>query len=45
MRRSLSMQVKYCTKIFASWLRQNGKIETEIVDLLQGRSLLIVCWV
>jgi intergrase/recombinase len=36
MRRSLDMQLKYCRKIFASYLRQSG-IETEIVDLLQGR--------
>jgi intergrase/recombinase len=33
----LSMQLKYCRKIFASYLRQNGGIEAEIVDLLQGR--------
>jgi intergrase/recombinase len=36
MRRSLNMQLKYCRKIFASYLRQSG-IESEIVDLLQGR--------
>jgi intergrase/recombinase len=36
MRRSLDMQLKYCRKIFASYLRQSG-IESEIVDLLQGR--------
>jgi intergrase/recombinase len=35
-RRSLDMQLKYCRKIFASYLRQSG-IETEIIDLLQGR--------
>ena len=35
--RCLSMQLKYCRKIFASWLRQSGGIEAEIVDLLQGR--------
>jgi intergrase/recombinase len=34
--RSLDMQLKYCRKIFASYLRQSG-IESEIVDLLQGR--------
>ena len=34
--RKLSMQMKYCRKIYASYLRQNG-IEAEIVDLLQGR--------
>jgi intergrase/recombinase len=31
------MQMKYCRKIYASYLRQNGGIESEIVDLLQGR--------
>lgn len=36
MRRSLDMQLKYCRKIFASYLRQSG-VESEIVDLLQGR--------
>jgi intergrase/recombinase len=30
------MQLKYCRKIFASYLRQSG-IESEIVDILQGR--------
>ncbi len=35
-RKSLDMQLKYCRKIFASYLRQAG-IESEIVDLLQGR--------
>jgi intergrase/recombinase len=34
--RSLDMQLKYCRKIYASYLRQNG-IESEVVDLLQGR--------
>jgi hypothetical protein len=36
-RRNLRMKLKYCRKIHASWLRQNGHIEAEIVDLLQGR--------
>jgi hypothetical protein len=27
----------YCRKIFGSWLRQNGGIASETVDLLQGR--------
>jgi hypothetical protein len=35
--RCLSMQLKYCRKIYASWLRQQGGLESEIVDLLQGR--------
>lgn len=36
MRRSLSMRIKYCRKIYARWLRQPG-IELEIIDLLSGR--------
>jgi intergrase/recombinase len=36
MRRSLSMRIKYCRKIYASWLRQSG-IEPEIIDMLSGR--------
>jgi intergrase/recombinase len=36
MRRSLSMRIKYCRKIYASWLRQSG-IEPEIIDMLRGR--------
>jgi intergrase/recombinase len=35
--RNLSMQMKYCRKIYASYLRQSAGIESEIVDLLQGR--------
>jgi intergrase/recombinase len=31
------MQMKYCRKIFASYLRQSAGVESEIVDLLQGR--------
>jgi intergrase/recombinase len=34
--RSLDMQLKYCRKIYASYLRHKG-IESEVVDLLQGR--------
>ncbi len=30
------MLMKYCRKIFATWLRQHG-IEREDIDLLQGR--------
>ena len=30
------MNMHFCRKIYASWLRQSG-IESEIVDLLQGR--------
>jgi hypothetical protein len=36
MRRKLSMQIKYCRKIYASWLKQYG-IDTEIINMLQGR--------
>ncbi|HEX6280589.1 MAG TPA: integrase [Nitrososphaera sp.] len=32
----LSMQIKYCRKIFASYLKQHG-IDTEIINMLQGR--------
>jgi intergrase/recombinase len=30
------MDMRYCRKVFASWLRKEG-IQPEIVDLLQGR--------
>ena len=36
-RRSLSMRIKYCRKIYSSWLRQSGGIESEIIDMLSGR--------
>ena len=36
MSRCLSMRIKYCRKIHASYLRQSG-IEPEIVNMLQGR--------
>jgi intergrase/recombinase len=35
-RRKTPMQMKYCRKIFGTWLRQNG-IESEFIDVLQGR--------
>ena len=35
--RSLDMQMKYCRKIFASYLRQSAGIPSETVDLLSGR--------
>jgi len=35
-RRSLSMNMRFTRKLFASWLRKEG-IAPEIVDLLQGR--------
>lgn len=34
--RCLSMQLKYCRKIYASFLRQQG-VQPEIIDMLQGR--------
>jgi intergrase/recombinase len=34
--KNLSMNMYYCRKIFATYLRDNG-IESEIIDLLQGR--------
>jgi intergrase/recombinase len=34
--RQLSMQLKYCRKIYASFLRQQG-VQPEIIDMLQGR--------
>ncbi len=36
MRRSLSMRIKYCRNIYASWLRQSD-IQPEIIDMLSGR--------
>jgi intergrase/recombinase len=35
-KRSLKMDMRYCRKLFASWLRHSG-IQPEIIDLLQGR--------
>jgi intergrase/recombinase len=32
----LSMQLKYCRKIYTSFLRQQG-VQPEIIDMLQGR--------
>ena len=34
--RNIAMDMSYCRKLFASWLRQSG-IQPEIIDLLQGR--------
>jgi intergrase/recombinase len=34
--RSLSMRIKYCRKIYATFLRQSG-IESEIIDMLSVR--------
>jgi intergrase/recombinase len=36
MHRSLSMRLKYCRKIFASWLHKYG-ISDSLIDMLQGR--------
>jgi hypothetical protein len=35
-RKNISMNMNYCRKIFATFMRNNG-IEQEIIDLLQGR--------
>jgi intergrase/recombinase len=35
-RKNISMNMNYCRKIFATFMRNNG-IEHEIIDLLQGR--------
>jgi hypothetical protein len=35
-RRGIRCDMRYCRKVFASWLRKEG-IQPEIVDLLQGR--------
>jgi intergrase/recombinase len=35
--KKLKMNMHYCRKIFSSYLRQYGGIESEIIDLLQGR--------
>jgi hypothetical protein len=36
-RKSLSMNMAYCRKVFATYLRSNG-VEQETIDLLQGRT-------
>jgi intergrase/recombinase len=35
-RRSLNMKIKYCRKIYASWLHKSG-ISSDLIDMLQGR--------
>ncbi|MBA2268597.1 MAG: hypothetical protein H0W19_09720 [Nitrosopumilus sp.] len=35
-RKSIDMNMYYCRKVFATYLRNKG-IESEIIDLLQGR--------
>jgi intergrase/recombinase len=35
-RKNISMNMNYCRKIFATFMRNNG-VQSEIVDLLQGR--------
>jgi intergrase/recombinase len=35
-RRSLSMKIKYCRKIYASWLHRCGE-SSDLIDMLQGR--------
>ena len=29
--------MRYCRKLFASWLRLHGGVQPEVVDMLQGR--------
>jgi intergrase/recombinase len=36
-RQNIDMHMSYCRKVFATYLRKNG-IETELIDLLQGRT-------
>ena len=36
MHRKLSMRLKYCRKIYASWLHKSG-ISESLIDMLQGR--------
>ncbi|HEX9678810.1 integrase [Nitrososphaera sp.] len=36
-RRKIPMPMRYCRKVFATYLRQHG-VETEFIDLLQGRT-------
>ncbi len=36
-RKGISMEMHLCRKIFGSWLRQSGGIESETVDMLSGR--------
>ena len=36
-RRKVPMPMRYCRKVFATYLRQHG-VETEFIDLLQGRT-------
>jgi intergrase/recombinase len=35
-RKNIAMNMNYCRKIFATFMRNNG-IEQEVIDLLQGR--------
>jgi intergrase/recombinase len=36
MHRSLNMRLKYCRKIYASWLHKSGE-SSDLIDMLQGR--------
>lgn len=36
-RKGIKCDFRYTRKIFASWLRQEGGIQPEVVDMLQGR--------
>jgi intergrase/recombinase len=35
--KKLKMNMHYCRKIYSSYLRQYAGIESEIIDLMQGR--------
>ncbi len=35
-RRGINMDMRYCRKLFASWLRHSG-IQPELIDMLHGR--------
>jgi intergrase/recombinase len=36
-RRGIKCDMRYCRKLFASWLRLHGGVQPEVVDMLQGR--------
>jgi intergrase/recombinase len=35
--KGMDMQMKYCRKIFVTYVRSQGGVDSEIVNLLQGR--------
>jgi intergrase/recombinase len=36
-KRGLKLDMRYCRKVFASWLSNNSGIQSEVIDFLQGR--------